>query len=65
DMGMIYITFGPPSNVERHPLDSDAKPYEIWDYYEINRSFTFVDETGFGNYRLINPDFSRWPGYRQ
>jgi GWxTD domain-containing protein len=64
DMGMIYITFGPPSNVERHPLDSDAKPYEIWDYYEINRSFTFVDETGFGNYRLINPDFSRWPGYR-
>jgi GWxTD domain-containing protein len=65
DMGMIYITFGPPSNVERHPIDSDAKPYEIWDYYQLNRSFTFVDETGFGNYRLINPDYSRWPGYRQ
>ncbi|MCX7875217.1 MAG: GWxTD domain-containing protein [Melioribacteraceae bacterium] len=64
DMGMIYVTFGPPSYVERHPLDSDSKPYEIWDYYDLNRSFTFVDETGFGDYRLINPDYSRWPGYR-
>jgi len=64
DMGMIYVTFGPPSNVERHPLDPDSKPYEIWQYYEINRSFIFVDETGFGNYRLYNADYSRWPGYR-
>ena len=64
DMGMIFITFGPPSSVERHPLDSNTKPYEIWDYYELNRSFVFIDQTGFGNYRLVNPDYSRWPGYR-
>ncbi len=65
DMGMIYVTFGPPSYVERHPMDSNAKPYEIWDYYDLNRSFIFSDQTGFGNYRLVNPDYSRWPGYRQ
>lgn len=65
DMGMIYITFGPPSYVERHPLEPNSRPYEIWDYYELNRSFIFVDQTGFGDYRLINPDYSRWPGYRQ
>lgn len=64
DMGMIYVTFGPPSNVERHPFDSDSKPYEIWDYNDLNRSFVFVDNTGFGDYRLYNPDYSRWPGYR-
>lgn len=64
DMGMIYVTFGPPSNVERHPLDPDSPPYEVWDYYELNRSFVFVDRTGFGDYRLYNPDYSRWPGYR-
>lgn len=64
DMGMIYITFGPPSYVERHPFDPNSKPYEIWDYYELNRSFVFVDQTGFGDYRLLNPDYSRWPGYR-
>ncbi len=65
DMGLIFVTFGPPSNVERHPFDSDSKPYEIWDYYDQNRSFVFVDQTGFGDYRLYNPDYSRWPGYRQ
>lgn len=65
DMGMIFVTFGPPSYVERHPLDMNSKPYEIWEYYELNRSFVFLDRTGFGDYRLINPDFSRWPGYRQ
>jgi GWxTD domain-containing protein len=65
DMGLIFVTFGPPSSVERHPFDSDSKPYEIWDYYDHNRSFVFIDQTGFGDYRLYNPDFSRWPGYRQ
>lgn len=64
DMGMIYVTFGPPSYVERHPLEPNSRPYEIWDYYELNRSFIFVDQTGFGDYRLLNPDYSRWPGYR-
>lgn len=65
DMGLIYITFGPPNNVERHPLAANSVPYEIWDYYDLNRSFIFADQTGFGDYRLMNPDFSRWPGYRQ
>lgn len=55
DMGMIYILFGPPNSVDRHPFEVDSKPYEIWDYYQRNRQFTFVDETGFGDYRLINP----------
>ncbi len=65
DMGMIYVTFGPPNHVERHPLDPDSKPYEVWEYYDLNRSFVFLDQTGFGDYRLVNPDYSRWPGYRQ
>jgi len=55
DMGMVFILFGPPSDIERHPFEIQTKPYEIWYYYEINRSFVFVDETGFGEYRLITP----------
>jgi hypothetical protein len=54
-MGMIFILFGPPSNIERHPFEIDYKPYEIWYYYELNREFVFVDETGFGEYRLVSP----------
>jgi len=55
DMGMIYIIFGAPSNIERHPFDISSKPYEVWTYYEISREFVFVDVTGFGDYRLQNP----------
>ncbi|MGH2574538.1 MAG: GWxTD domain-containing protein [Ignavibacteria bacterium] len=55
DMGMVYIIFGLPSNIERHPYEMDTKPYEVWDYYDINRQFVFVDNSGFGDYRLITP----------
>lgn len=60
DMGMVYIRFGSPENVERHPFDQDAKPYEIWYYYQLNRQFIFVDETGFGDYRLRYPTTDLW-----
>lgn len=55
DMGMVFIIFGAPNNVERHPFDIDSKPYEIWSYYEYSRNVVFVDETGFGDYRLLTP----------
>ncbi len=55
DMGMVFILFGSPNNVERHPFDIDSKPYEIWAYYDYNRSLVFVDESGFGDYRLLTP----------
>ena len=55
DRGMVYIILGAPNDIERHPFESDGKPYEIWTYYRINRDFIFVDTTGFGDYRLVSP----------
>jgi GWxTD domain-containing protein len=55
DRGMVFVILGSPNNIDRHPFDHNAKPYEIWEYYNLNRSFVFVDETGFGDYRLITP----------
>jgi GWxTD domain-containing protein len=63
DRGMVYIILGAPSNINRHPFEYDRKPYEVWEYYELNKSFVFMDETGFGDYRLITPlhgEFSRF-----
>jgi GWxTD domain-containing protein len=60
DRGMVLIRFGPPQNIERHPFESNNKPYEIWYYYNQNREFIFVDETGFGDYRLLNPETDLW-----
>jgi GWxTD domain-containing protein len=60
DMGMVFIIFGAPNNVDRHPFDIDAKPYEVWSYYDLNHQFVFVDETGFGDYRLVTPIWEVW-----
>lgn len=55
DRGMVFILLGSPDNIDRHPFDLDSKPYEVWYYYNLNRSYVFVDETGFGDYRLTTP----------
>ncbi len=53
DMGMVYVFLGTPNNIDRHPFEIDSKPYEVWEYYELNLDVVFVDYTGFGDYRLI------------
>jgi GWxTD domain-containing protein len=60
DRGMVYIIFGPPNNVDRHPFETDSKPYEVWSYYDLNHQFVFLDETGFGDYRLTTPIWEVW-----
>lgn len=55
DMGMVYIIYGEPNTVERYPFQENTKPYEIWYYYSANKEFIFVDESGFGDYRLTTP----------
>jgi GWxTD domain-containing protein len=64
DMGMVYITLGPPDQVTRRPYEIDSKPYEIWDYYALNRRFIFIDVTNFGDYRLQNYNLGSWFRYR-
>jgi len=64
DRGMVYITLGPPNNIDRHPFDYDAKPYEVWEYYDLNQQFVFIDETGFGDYRLVTPMYGDAMRYR-
>jgi GWxTD domain-containing protein len=55
DMGMVYILLGSPDNIDRHPFEINSKPYEIWEYYQLNQRLVFLDSTGFGDYRLITP----------
>lgn len=52
DRGMVMIILGAPDNIERHPFEYYSKPYEVWQYYNLNKQFIFVDYTGFGDYRL-------------
>jgi len=57
DMGRVYIKYGPPDFIERQPSSIDSYPYEIWEYYQHNLRLIFVDTSGFGNYRLLRPEW--------
>ncbi|MCZ6701460.1 MAG: GWxTD domain-containing protein [Ignavibacteria bacterium] len=64
DRGMVFIILGEPNNIDRHPFEYDSKPYEVWQYYDLNKSFIFVDNTGFGDYRLTTPMYGDLYRYR-
>jgi GWxTD domain-containing protein len=52
DMGRIYIIYGHPDEVERHPFEMESKPYQIWYYYKRNIEVVFVDKSGYGEYEI-------------
>jgi|GEM_PF-1160255 len=57
DRGRIYILFGPPSEVTRRPFEMSEHPIEVWFYNRYNRNFVFMDENGYGEYRLLTENY--------
>ncbi|HUU45812.1 MAG TPA: GWxTD domain-containing protein [Acidobacteriota bacterium] len=58
DRGRVYIVYGPPDQVERSPFTPDRPPAEQWSYDNLPQQgqayFLFLDEGGFGDYRLVH-----------
>ncbi|MGA9118145.1 MAG: GWxTD domain-containing protein [Bacteroidota bacterium] len=56
DRGRVYIVYGPPDDVERHPSESDTRAYEIWSYHSIQGGviFVFVQRNATGEYELVH-----------
>jgi GWxTD domain-containing protein len=59
DMGRIYVIHGEPSEIERHVSSRGSKPWEQWNYHELEGGayFIFVDEDGYGVYRLVHSTY--------
>lgn len=55
DMGMIYILFGRPDDISRSMNSQQSYNFETWYYFQINEEFRFIDDYGFGDYRLRTP----------
>jgi GWxTD domain-containing protein len=53
DRGRIYITDGPPDEVDSYSMEINRNPTEVWFYFDNGRRYVFVDETGFGDYVLV------------
>jgi GWxTD domain-containing protein len=56
DRGRIFVKFGEPDDIERHPFEINSAPYEIWRFYDYRKLFLFIDRTGFGDFYL-HPDY--------
>jgi len=56
DRGRVFIIYGEPSEIERHPNETGTRPYEIWKYENLEGGvyFVFGDLTGFNDYQLIH-----------
>jgi hypothetical protein len=52
-MGMVYVIFGTPANIESYQQYGGGRTYQKW--YYPNHEFIFVDNTGFGDFRLYSP----------
>lgn len=56
DRGRVLIIYGEPSEIQRYPNTTDARPYEIWRYESLEGGveFIFGDLTGFSDYQLLH-----------
>jgi GWxTD domain-containing protein len=59
DRGRIYITYGQSDQIDRNPSAMGEKPWERWSWDRLpgqsgGNYCLFVDETGYGNYRLVH-----------
>jgi len=64
DLGMIYMIYGHPDEVDKHPFDRDAPAYQRWYYYQKNLVFLFIDR-GDGEYELQPPYDGKYRYYQQ
>ena len=42
DRGRVFCIYGEPDEIERYPNETDTKPYEIWNYYNLESGVIFV-----------------------
>ncbi|MFN0157936.1 MAG: GWxTD domain-containing protein [Bacteroidota bacterium] len=56
DRGRVHVVYGVPSDIGRHPSESDSHPYEIWTYNDIQGGviFVFVQRQMGGEYELVH-----------
>jgi len=56
DRGRVVIMYGQPDDVERHPNETETRPYEIWSYNNIQGGviFVFVLRNSASDYELVH-----------
>lgn len=56
DRGMVYLTLGLPDYVDRSEFARGSNPAQIWVYNSMRLHLLFEDDSGFGDFKLVNRD---------
>lgn len=54
DRGRVLLKYGKPDNIERHVNEFNLKPYQVWNYYNLNYQFVFVDRSQTEAFNLVH-----------
>ncbi len=56
DRGRVLLLFGPPTSVDSYPNELEVKPYEIWNYDDLEGGviFVFGDLYGLNDFQLLH-----------
>lgn len=56
DRGRVVIVYGQPDDIDRHPNETEVRPYEVWSYNNIQGGviFVFVLRNAAGDYELVH-----------
>ncbi|OGC77004.1 MAG: hypothetical protein A2Z27_01130 [candidate division Zixibacteria bacterium RBG_16_50_21] len=56
DRGRVYIIYGPPDRIIPHAYATATKPWDKWEYYNVQGGvfFVFEDQNGYGDYVLVH-----------
>jgi GWxTD domain-containing protein len=59
DRGRVYIIYGPPDDIDRHPSEAETRPFEIWSYNSLQGGviFAFVLKQIGGEYELVHSTY--------
>ncbi|MDZ7268228.1 MAG: GWxTD domain-containing protein [candidate division KSB1 bacterium] len=52
DRGQTLLKLGVPDEIIQYAGSDAGRPYQIWRYHRLNRTFKFVDEEGIGEFEL-------------
>ncbi len=57
----MLLIYGIPDEIERSPVQSGTRPYEIWSYNKLENGsiFVFADLQGFGDYELLHSTYRK------
>jgi len=58
DRGRVYIVYGKPNELDRHPSQANGAPWEEWRYHNMQGgvSFIFADLDDWNDYQLVHSD---------